>query len=138
MLFGVARGEAFQHWLYTEASQDVSIEQIDKKYLELERRFMPYVDWQKLEEQQCKSWQYSHIFNVPFYMLDYAIAYLGAIQIWQNSLKDKKKALEQYHYALSLGASRPLPELFAAAGAKFAFNRATVRELINFVASQLE
>jgi oligoendopeptidase F len=63
---------------------------------------------------------------------------LGAIQIWQNSLQDKKRALEQYRYALSLGASRPLPELFAAAGAKFAFDRKTVRELVQFVVSQMD
>lgn len=137
-IFRVARGEAFQHWLYTEAPEDVTIEQIDKKYMEIEKRFFPFVDWKGLEEQQAKSWHYVHIFNFPFYMLDYAIAYLGAIQIWQNSLTDKKKALEQYRYALSLGASRPLPELFEAAGAKFAFDQKTVRDLVQFVVSQMD
>jgi oligoendopeptidase F len=137
MLFRVARAEAFQHWLYTEAPEHVTIKQIDEEYLELEKRFTPFVNYQGLEEQLSKSWQYVHIFSIPFYMLDYAIAYLGAIQIWQNSLKDKKRALEQYRYALSLGASRPLPELFAAAGAKFAFDKHTVRELVQFVKSQM-
>ncbi len=138
MLFGVARGEAFQHWLYTEAPEDVTIEQINQKYVETDQRFRPFVDWQGLEKEQAKTWQYVHLFVSPFYMLDYAIAYLGAIQIWQNSLKDKKKALTQYRYALSLGASRPLPELFEAAGARFAFDPETVRELVQFVKSQMQ
>jgi oligoendopeptidase F len=137
MLFGVARGEAFQHWLYTEAPEDVTIEQINQKHTEIERRFRPFLAWQGLEKEWAKTWQYVHLFLTPFYMLDYAFAYLGAIQIWQNSLEDKNKALEQYRYALSLGSSRPLPELFEAAGAKFAFDRKTVRELVQFVKSQM-
>jgi oligoendopeptidase F len=136
-IFGVARGEAFQHWLYTEAPEDVTIEQINQKYVEIDQRFRGFVDWQGLEKERAKTWQYVHLFVSPFYMLDYAIAYLGAIQIWQNSLTDKKKALEQYRYALSLGASRPLPELFEAAGAKFAFDQKTVRDLVQFVVSQM-
>jgi oligoendopeptidase F len=133
----VAQMAAFQHWLYSEAPNDLTSKQIDEQWLTLGPRFYPYVNWQGLGEVRTKGWQ-TFAFYMPFYDLDYATAYLGAIQIWQNSLKDKQKALQQYRYALSLGASRPLPELFEAAGAKFAFDRKTVRDLVQFVKSQMQ
>jgi oligoendopeptidase F len=132
-----AQKAAFQHWLYAQDPSTLTLEQIDEYWLGSSPRFFPYVNWQGLDDARRKGWQ-SLAFYHPFYDLDYAIAYLGAIQIWQNSLKDKKKALEQYRYALSLGASRPLPELFEAAGATFAFDRKTVRELVQFVVSQMD
>ena len=71
-------------------------------------------------------------------MLEYAIAWLGALQLWRNALENPKKALEQYKYALSLGNTKPLPELFQAAGIRFAFDRQTVHELMVFLEGQLE
>jgi oligoendopeptidase F len=133
----VAQMATFQHWLYSEDSGDVTLEQIDDYWLTLGSRFYPYINWQGLDDVRKKGWQ-AFAFYVPFYDLDYAIAYLGAIQIWQNSLNNKQKALEQYRYALSLGSSRSLPKLFEAAGAKFAFDRKTVRELVQFVKSQMQ
>ena len=133
---GQAQSDAFQHWLYAEAPDDVSIEQLDTKWLELEERFDPGVDWSGLERERAKGWHYFHIFAVPFYMLGYAYAWLGAIQIWQNALSDPRTALQKYRAALALGGTRPLPELFETAGARFAFDRATVGELMRFVYSQ--
>jgi oligoendopeptidase F len=134
----MARQAALHHWLYSEAPLNLSASQIDEKWKDLGQRFYPFVDWRDLDEERTKGWQDFSTFVTPFSDLDYSIASLGAIQIWQNSLKDKKKALEQYRYALSLGASRSLPELFEAAGAKFAFDQRTVRELVRFVEAQLE
>lgn len=133
---GAAQQAAFQHWLYTQDPTTLTVKHIDEYWLASSPRFYPYVNWQGLDDVRVKGWQKLAFYH-PFYDLDYAIAYLGAIQIWQNSLKDKKKALEQYRYALSLGASRPLPELFEAAGARFAFDRKTIRELVQFVKSQM-
>ena len=133
-----ARDSALQHWLYNEASKNLSPQDIDNKWLELRNRFSPFIDWIGLDNLTNKSWQGSSTFHNPFYDLDYAIAYLGAIQIWQNSLSNPKKALGQYRYALSLGASRSLPELFEAAGATFAFDRLTLRNSVQFVKEQLE
>jgi oligoendopeptidase F len=133
----IAQMAAFQHWLYSKTEANLTVQQMDEYWLTLGPRFYPYINWQGLYEVRRKGWQ-TFAFFIPFYDLDYAIAYLGAIQIWQNSLEDKNKALEQYRYALSLGSSRPLPELFEAAGAKFAFDRKTVRELVQFVKSQMQ
>lgn len=132
----VAKGDAFQHWLYTEAPEDVNIKEIDAKWLELDERFSPGVDWSGLEHVRAKGWQYFHIFVVPFYMLEYAFAWLGAVQIWQNALSDPQTALEKYREALALGGTRPLPELFEVAGARFAFDRETVGTLMRFVYEQ--
>ncbi len=132
----LAKSDAFQHWLYTEAPDDVSIQALDDKWLELDERFAPGLDWSGLEHSRAKGWQYFHIFVAPFYMLEYAFAWLGAVQIWQNALHDPQAALKKYRDALALGGTKPLPELFEAAGAQFAFDRETVGELMRFVYSQ--
>ena len=78
-----------------------------------------------------------HIFLHPFYYIEYGIAQLGALQVWANSKRDKAKALGDYKKALALGGSRPLPELFAAAGCQFQFDAATIKPLIQLVGSEL-
>ena len=133
---GQALSDAFQHWLYAEAPEDVSIADMDAKWLELSERFDPGVNWSGLKRERAKGWHYFHIFAVPFYMLEYAYAWLGAIQIWQNALENSQTALQKYRAALALGGTRPLPELFETAGARFAFDRETVGELMRFVYSQ--
>ena len=132
----LAKSDAFQHWLYAEAPEDVTIAELDAKWLELDARFSPGVDWTGLERERAKGWQYFHIFAVPFYMLEYAFAWLGAVQIWRNALQDPQTALTKYREALALGGTKPLPELFETAGARFAFDRETVGEALRFVYAQ--
>ncbi|MEX2540444.1 MAG: M3 family oligoendopeptidase [Trueperaceae bacterium] len=134
----MAKGDLFQHWLYTQDPGELSIDEIDAKWLELDERFEPGVDWSGLEREHAKGWQFFHIFCIPFYLLDYAIAYLGAIQVWRNSLNDPEAALSSYREALALGASRALPELFAATGADFSFEGDHVGELARFVYEQMD
>jgi oligoendopeptidase F len=74
-----------------------------------------------------------HIYQVPFYYVEYGLAQLGAVQVWRNALKDQAKAIADYRSALALGATVPLPQLFAAAGAKFAFDTATLREAVDLI-----
>jgi oligoendopeptidase F len=78
-----------------------------------------------------------HIFLYPFYYIEYGIAQLGALQVWANSKKDKSKALRDYQSALALGGSKPLPELFSAAGCRFDFSAATVEPLAKLVQTEL-
>ena len=132
----LAYADAFQHWLYAEAPEDVSIEAIDAKWIELSEQFAPGVNWAGLEHLRAKGWQSIHIFAEPFYMLEYAFAWLGAVQIWRNALENPKAALQKYRAALALGGTRPLPELFETAGARFAFDRETVGEAMRFVYGQ--
>ncbi|NLG43104.1 MAG: M3 family oligoendopeptidase, partial [Phycisphaerae bacterium] len=70
------------------------------------------------------------IYEVPFYYVEYGIAQLGALQVWRNSLRDYAHAVALYQNGLALGGSRPLPELFEAAGCQFDFTEATLRPLI--------
>src|SRR5438876_11427406 len=101
-------------------------------------RFGAKVDWSGFEDARGYLWHRQlHIFLYPFYYVEYGIAQLGALQVWANSKRDKAKALTHYKAALALGGSRPLPELFSAAGCKFEFSRSTMKPLVNLVRTEL-
>jgi oligoendopeptidase F len=97
------------------------------------------VDWDGCEEARAMLWQKQlHLFEVPFYYIEYAIAQLGALGVWRNYKRDPVKALADYKAALSLGYTRTLPEIYAAAGIRFDLSTAYVRELIGFVNAELD
>ena len=101
-------------------------------------RFGGAVDWSGYEKNRAYLWQRQlHIFLYPFYYVEYGIAQLGALQVWANSKHDKVKALADYKRGLALGGSRPLPELFAAAGCRFDFSRQTIKPLIQLAQTEL-
>jgi oligoendopeptidase F len=107
-------------------------------WLELMDRFGGDVDWTGFEEARAHLWHRQlHIFLYPFYYVEYGIAQLGALQVWANSKQDKAGALRSYQSALALGGSRPLPELFAAAGCEFDFSERTVKPLLQLVRTEL-
>jgi len=131
--------DAFQHWIYLdEAGRDVDAR--DRKWLDLRRRFEgKSVDWTGLDSERIARWyQQPHFFASPFYYIEYGIAQLGALQVWRNSLRDPKGAISQYRQALALGATRPLPELFKAAGARLIFDSDGMGELVTLVEEELE
>jgi oligoendopeptidase F len=129
--------DSVQHWIYAEAPAELTIDQIDRKAVELIGRFMPQTDWTGFEPELAKVWHYHHIFSVPFYYIEYGLSWLGALQVWQNSLHNPVDALAKYRAALDLGNSKSVPELFAVAGARFAFDRQTIRRLMQFLREQL-
>lgn len=130
--------DRFQHWVYAEASDDVGVEELDAAWMELMREYFPHVDYDGLEHHVRKGWQYLHLYGYPLYYLDYAIAWLGALQVWRGALGDREAALERYLQALSLGGTRSLRELFEVAGAHLAFDEAHVGALMSFVESQYD
>lgn len=133
----MARIDAFQHHVYTHL--DEGIEGWKDHWQTLTQRFSPWVDWSGLERNDRHSWhQKLHIFEVPFYYVEYGIAQLGALQVWMNSRRDYDQAVNLYRNGLALGGSRPLPELFEAAGLKFDFSEATVRPLIETLMEEIE
>ena len=75
---------------------------------------------------------------MPFYYIEYGIAQLGALQVWRNAMSDQAAALAAYRHALGLGSTRPLPELFEAAGVRLAFDSATIGELVELVETELQ
>jgi oligoendopeptidase F len=128
--------DAFQHWIYTHASHTRAERR--EAYLQLMDRFGGDIDWTGYEESRAHSWHRQlHIFIHPFYYVEYGIAQLGALQVWANSKADPAKALNDYKKSLALGGSRPLPELFTAAGCKFQFDAATIKPLIQRAGTEL-
>ncbi|HEX8229129.1 MAG TPA: M3 family oligoendopeptidase [Chloroflexia bacterium] len=113
----IAMLDLFQHWVYT--AEDHGPDARRAKWREIEQRFRPDLDWSGIEQYRDIGWQYLHVFVVPFYYIEYGIAQIAALQVWLRSLEDPSGAIEAYKRGLSLGGSRPLPELFAAAGAEF-------------------
>jgi oligoendopeptidase F len=123
--------DGFQHWVYTHHADASDPANCDAKWAELWARFIPVVDWSGFETAMVAGWQRkAHIHQSPFYYVEYGLAQLGAMQIWRNARKDQSAAVAAYRKALSLGGTAPLPELFAAAGARFAFDSAILREVI--------
>ncbi|MDG2292309.1 MAG: M3 family metallopeptidase, partial [Phycisphaerales bacterium] len=126
-----------QHWIYTHP--DHTREQRDIYWLELDAMYGPNVDWSGFEGQRAKQWHRQlHLFNVPFYYIEYGIAQLGALQMWMQYRDDPAKAIENYRKAMTLGGSRPLPELFAAADLTFDFGPQEMGRLIGEVRTELD
>ncbi|MGA2173592.1 MAG: M3 family oligoendopeptidase [Verrucomicrobiota bacterium] len=132
----VATVDAFQHWIYSHPGHSRGERQ--KAWLDLMDRFGGEVDWSGCEKARLNLWHRQlHIFIHPFYYVEYGIAQLGALQVWANAKKNKAQALGEYHRALALGGSRPLPELFQAAGCRFDFSRQTLQPLVQLVRDEL-
>ena len=130
--------DAFQHWIYENPGHTHA--ERDACWLRLMERFMPGVNWDGLEDERASYWQRQiHIYQVPFYYVEYGIAQVGAWQVWRNSLSEPVKALEDYRAALALGYTRTLPELYKTAGARFALDdEQLLAELVALLESRLE
>jgi oligoendopeptidase F len=136
VLAWIATVDAFQHWIYTHPAHARA--ERTAAWLDLMDRFGGDADWQGYEAARANLWHRQlHIFTNPFYYIEYGIAQLGALQVWANSKRDKARALNDYKRALALGGSRPLPELFAAAGCKFEFSRKTMAPLVALLRGEL-
>ncbi len=134
----IANIDAYQHWVYENPTETKQSRR--KAWLEINRRFFGELyDWSGLFEYREIMWhKQSHLFQCPLYYIEYGISLLGAIGIWQQSRKDVNAAVNNYRKALSLGGSRPLPELFKTAGLKFDFSVQTVAPLISAIMDEWE
>jgi oligoendopeptidase F len=131
--------DAFQHWIYVDAPEDVSIEQINAKWTELHSQFLPHLDFSGLEDSRFFRWQrQSHIFTAPFYYIEYGIAQVGAIQVWRNAVADEQNAVAMYRQALGLGGTKGLNDLFMAAGLTLAFDSSHLAALMPMVEAAIE
>ena len=131
--------DAFQHWVYENHAAATDPKNCDIAWAELWRRFMPGVDWSGFEEVMMTGWQRKlHIHQIPFYYIEYGLAQLGAVQVWRNALEDQANAVARYRKALSLGGTVTLPELYAAAGARFAFDAPALQEAVSLLEKTIE
>ena len=132
----IATVDAFQHWVYTHPGHTRA--ERTAAWVGLMDRFGGAVDWSGYEAGRANLWHRQlHIFIHAFYYIEYGIAQLGALQVWANSKRDRAAALNDYKRSLALGGSRPLPELFAAAGCTFEFSRKTIAPLVKLVREEL-
>ncbi len=131
--------DQFQHWAYEHPEQASDPDRCDACWSELWRRYMVGVDWSGLEDAMATGWQRkAHIFQQPFYYIEYGMAQLAAIQVWRNAVENQSEAVSHYRNALSLGATRPLPELYQAAGARFSFDAATLQSSIDLLEGTID
>jgi oligoendopeptidase F len=130
--------DALQHWMYENEEGD-DLAACDDYWATLVDRFWPDQDWNGLDAEKRASWhRQGHVFDDPFYYIEYGIAELGAAQVWANALKDQAGAVAAYRRALALGGSATLPELFSAAGARFAFDAETLRRAIDLMLATID
>lgn len=129
----IATIDKFQHWVYEHP--DHTEDERAETWMRILNEFTsPVVDFSGLEEYRRYGWQRQlHLFEVPFYYIEYGIAQLGAIGMWKQSRADKEKAIDNYTKALSLGGTRTLPELYTAAGIAFNFSGQYIQDLMSFV-----
>ena len=129
--------DAFQHWVYLHPEH--SAQERSDAYVEIHKRFSGSVDWSGLEPQRELGWMMQlHIFEVPFYYIEYGMAQLGALSIYMNYKQNPQQALRQYQDFLNIGYSQPVSQIYETAGIKFDFSEARIRELVDFVQSELE
>lgn len=134
----IATIDQFQHWLYTHP--DHTPEQRKAKWMEINNYFTSsLVDRSGLEEYSAYLWHKQlHIFEVPFYIIEYGMAQLGAIAIWKRYRQEPQRAVADYIEALKLGYTKPISEIYRTAGVDFDFSRSYVAQLGAFVKQELE
>jgi len=134
----IATIDKFQHWVYENPNH--TAEERTAKWVEILSEFTPSnIDIGGLEAYRKIGWQRQlHLFEVPFYYIEYGIAQLGAIGLWMQYKKEPQQALQNYINSLSLGGTKTLPELFKTAGLKFDFSPAHIKTLMEFVNEELE
>ena len=133
----IATIDAFQHWIYTHPEH--TREERSAFWVSLRKRLGGIEDWIGLEEIQASLWHRQlHIFELPFYYIEYGIAQLGALQVWKNFRRDKKEGVRLYKQGLSVGGTKTLPEIFESAGIKFDFSLGIIEPLMAEVEKELE
>ena len=134
----VATVDKFQHWIYEHPEQ--TTEERHQEWVTIFEQFNHLiVSWKGLEKYKPVSWQKQlHIFEVPFYYIEYAMAQLGAIAVWKNYKENPAEGLAAYKRALSLGYTVSIGEVYEAAGIKFDFSTEYIRSLADFVQGEME
>ncbi|MEO6405587.1 MAG: M3 family oligoendopeptidase [Ferruginibacter sp.] len=130
--------DKFQHWLY-EHPAHAHAERTDAWVSILNEFQDTVIDYSGLETYRSNAWQRQlHLYEVPFYYIEYGIAQLGAIGMWMQYKNNKEQALDNYCNALSLGGTKTLPQLFKTAGLEFDFSPEKIKVLMDFVEGEMK
>ncbi len=131
--------DKFQHWIYTHPGH--TQQQRKDTWLSIYREFHlgDPTNWSGLEENQAHMWHKQlHLFEVPFYYIEYGMAQLGAVAMWRQMLQNRPQAIANYKAALSLGYTRPIGEIYSTAGIEFRFDKEYINELMGFLLAEYE
>lgn len=133
----IAQVDAFQHWIYENPNH--TVEDRTAAWMDLSNRFgSGEVDYAGLGSALENSWHKQlHIFEVPFYYIEYGFAQLGAIGVWRNYIQQGSKAIDDYKAFLKLGYTQSIPAVYETAGVAFNFSEDYIRELMDFVNQEL-
>jgi oligoendopeptidase F len=134
----VATIDKFQHWIYEHPTHTTEERRLN--WLHIYEQFSDTItDWNGLEEYKAYIWQKQlHVYEVPFYYIEYGIAQLGAIAVWKNFKDNPQKGLQGYVNALKLGYTKPISRIYEAAGIPFDFSKEYITGLMNFVKAELK
>lgn len=134
----VATIDKFQHWIYENPEH--TVEERTKAWNDILDDFSDSItDWSGLEKFKDNLWQKQlHLYEVPFYYIEYGMAQLGAVAVWKNYKTDPKKGLDSYMKALKMGYTKSIPEVYEAADIKFDFSKKNISELMSFVKEEME
>lgn len=134
----VAQVDEFQHWVYVHP--DASMEERKAKWISINQDYLPKnMELNDLEQYIEASWHRQlHIFELPFYYIEYGFAQLGAIALWRNYRENPVETIERFTYALSLGYSKTIPEIYEAAGISFDFSASYIQSTIAFLKEEIE
>jgi len=137
-LLWIAAVDKFQHWIYENPAHTIAERMASWENI-IDQFNSKVIDWTGLEGVKSRLWQNQlHIFEVPFYYIEYGMAQLGAIAVWRNYKRNPEKALDLYEAALRLGYTKSIPEIYTTAGIEFDFSQAYVKELADFIKNELE
>jgi oligoendopeptidase F len=134
----IAAIDKFQHWIYLNPEHNV-----EQRYAAWQKIIADFgsnvINYQGLEHHLKRRWQVQlHLYEVPFYYIEYGFAQLGAIAVWRNYKRHPKQAVEDYKKALAIGYTKSIPEIYSAAGIKFDFSPAYIKELMDFVKEEYD
>lgn len=134
----IATIDKFQHWLYANPQHTTA--ERKAAWLEIYYSLSPStIHNQDLQDLYAYYWHRQlHLFEAPFYYIEYGIAQLGAIAIWKNYKENGEQAISQFMEALKLGYTQTIPEVYQTAGIAFDFSESYIQELVNFVYEQLQ
>ena len=133
----IATIDSFQHWVY--ANPQHSRDERRDAWIAIRERFGSQMDWSGSENFRDVSWQVQgHLYGAPFYYIEYGIAQLGSLQLWQTHRRDRDKALEDYANAMTLGNTKSLPELFSAADLNLGFSESHLSPLIDEIGMAMQ
>jgi oligoendopeptidase F len=133
----VATIDKFQHWIYEYPTHTVE-ERLAQWNVIFDQFADDVTSWEGLTEQKNYLWQRQlHLYEVPFYYIEYGMAQLGAVAVWKNYKENPVKGLDGYLNALKLGYKKSIPEVYAAADIKFDFSKAYIKDLMTFVREEL-